>query len=198
MKNIRQMAAIAAICAFLAATPSFAAAQTAYAQIPAGTVVSVRMIDSISSERNDPGQVFRGWLAAPVRLNHSVVLPQGSTAFVRLVNVERAGDIKGRDELTLQLDRIVTPKGVAYPVHSYIVEFRGHSQGKRTAKSAGIGGAIGGGVGALLGGGTGALVGGTVGAGAGVLHEATKSKRPIFIGSESLVNFRLAQPIPLR
>jgi hypothetical protein len=156
------------------------------------------MIDSISSERNDAGQVFRGWLAAPVRLNRDIVLPQGSTAFVRLLNVERAGDVTGRDELTLALDRIVTPSGRVYSVRSNIVEFRGRSQGKRTAKNAGIGGLIGGGVGALFGGGTGALVGGTVGAGAGVLHSATTHRRPIFIGSESLVNFRLAQPIPLR
>jgi hypothetical protein len=85
-----------------------------------------------------------------------------------------------------------------HAVRSGVVEFRGPSQTKKTAKSAGIGAAIGGGVGALLGGGTGAAIGGGLGAGAGVATRAAKGGKPVYLGSESLVNFRLATPIHIR
>src|SRR5262249_7915274 len=146
---------------------------------------------------NQAGQTFRGSLSGPVRVNNRVVLPKGATAYITLVKARSAGKIKGRNELALQLDRIVTPIGT-YTVKRKVVEFRGSGQGKKTAMSGGIGGAMGAGAGALLGGGKGALIGGGLGAGAGVATRAFKDKRPIVVGSESQVNFRLIAPMHVR
>jgi hypothetical protein len=165
--------------------------------IPAGTVIPVRMIDSISSDRNYAGQTFRGSLSAPVMVHNRAVLPRGATAYVTLVDAQSAGTIKGRSKLMVQLTRVVAPSGT-YTVHSDPVLFRGSSQTKKTAKSAGIGAAVGGGLGALFGGGKGAAIGAGIGAGTGVATRAVKGGKPIYIGSESLVNFRLAAPIRVR
>src|SRR6185369_5161971 len=125
------------------------------------------MIDSISSDRNHAGQVFRGYLDSPVHSGHRTVLPRGAEASVKLVSVRSAGRIKGRSELVLQLERIVAGDH-SYRIHSNTVRFRGKSEGKQTAKSAGIGAVVGGGLGALFGGGKGAAIGAGVGAGTGV------------------------------
>jgi hypothetical protein len=196
VKVIQPIVSIIAICAILV-VPATVSARQREIVIPSGTVVHVRMIDSIDSDRNTTGQVFRGSLDSPIRINHQIVLPRGSTAYVRLVEAESAGRIKGRSELKLQLDRI-TVGDHTYPVRSSIVEFRGKSQGKKTAKSAGIGAAVGGGLGALFGGGSGAAIGAGLGAGAGVATRAAKNGQQILVPSESLVQFRLASPLRVR
>lgn len=162
--------------------------------VPAGTTVHVRMIDGISSDRNEAGQTFRASLDAPIVVHGQTLFPKGADAQVRLVRAESAGKVKGRSELALQLVHIRS-NGRTYPIHSSIVEFRGSSQGKKTAKSAGIGGAIGAGVGALFGGGKGAAIGAGLGAGTGVATRAVEGGQQIDVGSESRVNFRLEAPV---
>jgi len=196
VKFIQPALSVVAICALLG-IPGTASAFQRDVVIPPGTVLHVRMIDSISSDQNTAGQVFRGSLDSPVRINQQTVLPRGSTAYVKLVEAKSAGKIKGRSELKLQLDRI-TVGNHTYTVHSGIVDFRGKSQTKRTAKSAGIGAAVGGGVGALLGGGKGAAIGAGLGAGTGVATRAVKEGEQIRIDSESLVQFRLTGPLHVR
>jgi hypothetical protein len=110
-----------------------------------------------------------------------------------LVSSLTDSNIKGRSELMLQMYRVGN-----YNVQSHVVAFRGPSQGKKTGKDAAIGAAGGGGLGLLFGGGKGAAWGAGLGAGAGVAHRAFKGGKPVRIGSESLVNFRLAAPIHVR
>lgn len=181
-----------AICAFLISPASLVARDQV--TIPQGSVVSVRMIDSISSDRNHAGQTFRASIADPIRIGKQTVVPRGANAYVRLVDAESAGRVTGRSELGLQLDRIVVGSH-SYPVASNIVQFRGKSEGKKTAKRAGIGALAGGGLGAIFGGGTGAAIGAGLGAGAGVASNAVKKGQQVRIGSESLIRFRLAAPL---
>jgi hypothetical protein len=196
VKIIRPILSVAALCALLIMPATVNALQHEVV-IPKGTVVHVRMIDSIDSEQNRAGQVFRGSLENPIRINNQTVLPRGSTAFVKLVEAKSAGRVKGRSELSLQLDRIAVGNHT-YLVRSDIVNFRGKSQGKRTAKSAGIGAAVGGGLGALFGGGKGAAIGAGLGAGTGAATRAVPGGEQIRVNSESLVQFRLTAPLHVR
>jgi len=196
VKIIQPILSVFALCALLI-TPATVNALQRDVVIPRGTVVQVRMIDSIDSDLNRAGQVFRGTLDSPIRINNQTVLPRGSTAFVRLVEAKSAGRVKGRSELSLQLDRIAVGNHT-YLVHSDIVNFRGKSQGKRTAKSAGIGAAVGGGLGALFGGGKGAAIGAGLGAGTGAATRAVPGGEQIRVASESLVQFRLIGPLHVR
>jgi len=193
VRYFKQKFIIAAVCALLI-PPAASWAIGNVIIVPSGTVIPVRMIDSVSTDRNVAGQVVRGSLQDPVRVANRIAVPRGATAYMRLVEVESAGHIKGRNELALQLERIQFGNHT-YPVHSQTLAFRGRSQGKRTAKDAGIGAAIGGGVGALFGGGKGLGIGAGLGAGAGLAHRALKEPGEIRIGSESLLQFRLAAPL---
>jgi hypothetical protein len=188
--------AIAAVLfSVLLLAPSTArSAGTTDITIPAGTVIPVRMIDSIDSSQNVQGQTFRGSLDAPIHAGNQVVLPKGAQVHVRLVDVQSAGKLKGRSELELQLDRIVT-QNATYTVHSDTIGLRGSSQGKKTGKSAGIGAIIGGGIGAIAGGGKGAAIGAGAGAGGGVGVQALRGGKPVRVDSESLLTFRLSAPL---
>jgi hypothetical protein len=193
VRYIQSLLSFVAICVLLT-TPATLVARDQVISIPAGTVINVRMIDSISSDRNHAGETFRGSIEDPILIGNRTVVPRGATAYVKLVDASSAGRVKGRSKLQLQLERIVAGNH-SYPVTSNVVEFRGKSETKKTGKSAGIGALAGGGLGALLGGGKGAAIGAGVGAGAGVATNAVKKGEQVYIGSESLVRFRLAAPL---
>ena len=195
MRYIQSILSFVAICALLT-TPATLVARD-QVSIPAGTVINIRMIDSISSDRNHAGEIFRGSIADSIRIGNRTIVPRGANAYVRLVDASSAGRVKGRSKLQLQLERIVVGNH-SYAVASNVVEFRGKSETKKSAKSAGIGALAGGGLGALLGGGKGAAIGAGVGAGAGVATNAYKKGEQVRIGSESLVRFRLAAPLRIQ
>ena len=191
--KVQHKLGVIALCVLLITFPLNAASRDEVLTIPAGTVIPVVMIDSISSDYNYPGQTFRGSLGAPIVVGHRTLVRQGAPAHIRLVSVDSGGKIKGRSDLGIQLVRVGN-----YNVQSGVVWVRGPSQGKKTGKDAAIGGAIGGGLGLLFGGGKGAAIGAGLGAGAGVGHRALKGSKPAVIGSESVVNFRLASSLRVR
>jgi hypothetical protein len=193
VRYIQLLLRFVAISALLT-TPATLVGRDQAITIPQGTVIGVRMIDSISSDQNYAGQTFRGSIADAIRIGNRTAVPRGANAYVKLVEVSSAGRVTGRSKLQLQLERIVVGNH-SYPVPSNIVAFRGKSETKKTAKSAGIGALAGGGLGALFGGGKGAAIGAGVGAGAGVATNAAKKGEQIRIGSESLVRFRLTAPL---
>jgi hypothetical protein len=192
--KVQHQLSVIALCVLLITFPLNAASRDEQVlTIPAGTVIPVVMIDSISSDYNYAGQTFRGSLAAPIVAGHRTLVPQGASAHIRLVSADSAGKLKGRSDLGIQLVRVGN-----YNVHSGVVWVSGPSQGKKTGKDAAIGGAVGGGLGLLFGGGKGAAIGAGLGAGAGVGHRYFKGPKPAVIGSESVVNFRLASPVHVR
>ena len=195
MKCIQAVLSVAAVFALLI-TPGWSAPDSANT-VPRGTVVSVRMIDSIDSDRNYAGQIFRASIADSIRIGNQTVVPRGANAHVKLVNASSAGRVKGRSKLQLQLVSIVVGNQ-SYPVASNVVEFRGKSEGKKTAKNAGIGALAGGGLGALFGGGKGAAIGDGLGAGAGVAANAAEKGTQVWIGSEDVVRFQLSAPLRIR
>src|SRR5262245_6130410 len=192
--NVQHKLGVIALCILLITFPLNATSRDQQVRlIPAGTVIPIVMIDSISSDFNQPGQTFRGSVGAPVVVGNRTVVPRGAPAHIKLVSVDSAGKLKGRSNLGIQLIRVG-----GYNVQSGVVWVGGPSQGKKTGKDAAIGGAVGGGLGLLFGGGKGAAIGAGLGAGAGVGHRYLKGSKPAFIGSESLVNFRLATPVHLK
>ena len=158
--------------------------------VPSGTLVAVRMIDSVDSETARLGETFKGTLDAPIVVDNETVFPKGSEVYVKLSKVESAGRVSGRSEIQLQLDRIFLGRK-SYTVSSNTYVSTGASQGARTAKTAGIGAAIGAAIGAISGGGKGAVIGGATGAGAGAGVEAIRKGEQVRVDSETRLDFRL-------
>jgi hypothetical protein len=162
--------------------------------VPSGTLVSLRMVDSVDSGTDHVGQTFKATLESPITVNNETVFPKGAETYVKLTKVESAGRLSGRSELQLQLDRIFLGK-TSYLVESNTFTNTGSSQGAKTAKTAGIGAAIGAVIGGIAGGGKGAVIGGATGAGAGVGVEAISKGDQVRVDSETRLDFRLENPL---
>jgi hypothetical protein len=162
-------------------------------EVPSGTVISVRMIDSIDSSVNRAGEEFAASLEAPVVVGDKVVIPRGADARVRLNQVSSAGHVQGRSELQLELVSL-TSNGTTYNVTSGYYQQSGASRGKRTAATMGGASGLGALIGAIAGGGKGAAIGAGIGAaGGGVATAATKGQQ-VKVPAETKLDFTLKSP----
>jgi hypothetical protein len=172
------------------------ARQPEHVTIPAGTVITVRMIDRIDSARNRPGEEFAGTIDAPVVVDDRVVIRRGADARVRLVESRSAGRMTGRSELHVELVGLAIG-AQSYAVETGMVEKAGASRGKRTAETVGGGAVIGTLLGAIVGRGKGAAIGGAIGAGAGTAVQASTKGEQVQIPPETKLDFTLRAPLTL-
>jgi hypothetical protein len=164
--------------------------------VPAGTRILVRMADSIDSSKQKAGFRFTGSLETNLQSDNVVVARRGTPVYGLLAKASSAGKIKGSSELGVELTEIAI-NGTSYPLLTSTYEIEGKGEGSNTAKKV-IGGAgLGALIGGIAGGGKGAGIGVLAGAGAGTAVAATKKGQQISIPSESLIEFRLAQPVVL-
>jgi outer membrane biosynthesis protein TonB len=162
--------------------------------IPAGTVITVRMIDGIDSATNKPGEEFAASVDAPVVVDDKVVVRKGADARVRLVQAKSAGRMTGQSELEVELVGLALGSQT-FAVESSVYEKAGASRGKRTAATIGGGAALGGLIGAIAGKGKGAAIGAAVGAGAGTAVQAATKGQQVQIPPETKLDFALKAPI---
>lgn len=159
--------------------------------IPAGTDVYIRMIDSIATDRAHENETFRASLDKDIVADGKTIIPRRSDVFVKVVEVQQAGKLKGQSELQVQLDRLFIGKQ-SYAVTSNTFTQTGESEGKKAARNVGIGAAVGGVLGGILGGTKGAVIGAGAGGGGGAV--ITKPE-PIRINSETQMLFKLDNPL---
>ncbi len=165
-------------------------------QIPAGTSVTIRMIESVDSEQARLGQSFRASVDDPVIANGQTVIPRGADAVVKLVEDRQSGKIEGRTVLTLTLTEVIV-NGRTIDFTTGDVSQSSGSRGARSGKVIGGTAALGAIIGAIAGGGKGAAIGAGAGAAAGTGVElATKGQR-VRVPSETRLTFTLQQPANL-
>lgn len=170
-----------------------AAAQSKFINVPAGTRILVRMIDSIDSSKQKTGFRFTATLETDLRAQNVVVAPRGSTVYGVLAQASSSGRMKGSSELVLELTDIVI-NGTAYPLLTSTYEIKGKGEGGNTAKKVLGGAGLGALIGGIAGGGKGAGIGALAGAATGTAVAASKKGEQLQIPSESLLEFRLEQP----
>jgi hypothetical protein len=168
--------------------------QPKHVEIAAGSEISIRMIDSVDSEVNHTGQIFKAALDAPIVVDNEVVVPAGTDVFVKLVTAKSAGRISGQSELGLELVRMEF-QGKSYSLASSQYAQKGTSRGKRTATMVGGGAVLGTLIGAVAGGGKGAAIGAAVGAAAGTGATVATKGQQIKIPTETKLDFKLEQPV---
>lgn len=162
--------------------------------IPAGTEISVRLIDSLSSETSSPDQRWRGTVNGDIVVEDRTVIPSGSEVQGRIVEVKKSTHYTGAAQLTLEMSR-VTFGGKSYTVASDQWTRKGAARGGNTAKKVGSGAAIGAVLGGIFGGGKGAAIGAAAGAGAGAGANTITKGEKVELDSESLIMFRLASAV---
>ena len=162
--------------------------------IEQGTQVSVRLIDSIDSEKNQVGDTFHATLNAPLSAEGAEAIPAGTDISGHIVDLRSAGKFTGQSMVVLQLDSITT-NGRSYNLQTDQYRKEGSSRGKNTAEKVGGGAIIGGIIGAIAGGGKGAAIGTAAGAGVGGGAQAASKSQQIKLPSETVLNFTLQAPV---
>lgn len=161
---------------------------------PAGTRILIRTIDSVDSREQTPGYRFTATLESNLQIGDVALAPRGSTIYGRLVSASSAGRMSGSSELALELTDIVID-GTAYPLITSTYEIKGRGKGSNTAKDVIGGTGLGALIGGLAGGGKGAGIGALAGAAGGTVIAGSKRGDQLSIPSESLLEFRLEQPL---
>ena len=183
------------LLAGIATTAGSAAAQKKII-VPAGTRILIRTVDAIDSSKQKTGFRFTASLETNLQVENTVLAPRGSTVYGRLAQASSAGRMSGSSELTLELTDIVV-NGTVYPLLTSTYEVKGKGEGGNTAKKVVVGTGLGALVGGIAGGGKGAGIGAAAGAAGGTAVAASKKGEQLQIPSESLLEFRLQQPVSL-
>jgi BON domain len=166
---------------------------------PAGTALTVRVGQALSSKTSQAGQTFIGTLAQPLSTSSGgrmASIPAGSEVTGTVVSAKAKGKFKGEAELSLALTSI-TVGGHSYPIQTAALSSTSKGKGKRTAVATGGGAAGGALIGGLAGGGKGAGIGALVGAGAGLVGGAMTGNKQIEVPAESALSFQLSAPLTL-
>lgn len=162
--------------------------------VPSGTVLSIRLVDPIDSEKNQVGDTFQATLNTPLTINGDVVVPSGSAVQGHLADVKSAGKFAGQSIVVLQLDSFTSGDNT-YNIQTDQYSKQGSSRGKNTAIKTGAGAGIGALIGALAGGGKGAAIGAAAGGGLGAGSQAVTKSQQIKLPSETVLNFTLQAPV---
>jgi hypothetical protein len=161
--------------------------------IPAGTTLSVTLLDTLASNASKPEDPVRGTLAKPVIVSGETAVPAGTEIRGSVIETHESGRVKGRASVVFQFERLVLA-GETYRIQTAPVK---REAGKDTAsdvKKGGVGAGAGAIVGGLVGGGKGAAVGAVAGGAGSVL--VTKGKE-VELPAGTAVTALLQQAITL-
>ncbi len=162
--------------------------------VPEGTVLTVRMIDGIDSDKNQVGDTFAATVETPITIGDRLVVPKGADVQGRVVAAKSGGKFTGRPEIGLTLTKL-TVGGRSYELSTGDFAAAGSSRGKQTAVAVGGGAAAGAIIGAIAGGGKGAAIGAAAGAGAGTGVQAIRKAGQVKVTSEAILDFHLQKPV---
>ena len=165
--------------------------------LPAGTWISVRADQVLSSDHNLPGDEFSATLAQPLIANGLVVARRGQILSGRVSDAVKAGRVKGTSRLALELTDITLADGENVSVHTQLVQYSGDTSKGRDAAAIGTTTGIGAAIGAAAGGGAGAGIGAGAGAAASTIGVLLTRGRATEVYPESLLTFRTTEPITI-
>jgi hypothetical protein len=174
--------------------PPYGAQQAGIAVvIPTGTMMRIRINQSLDSNQSQAGATFDGVVVNDVVADGTVAIPRGATVQGSVVETKPSGVLKGRGKISLQLTQ-VTLGGKVYPVVSDHWSSVGSDKTMRTVNNTVGLGAMGALIGAVAGGGPGAVIGAGVGGAAGLGTAAASGGGHALVPPEAILTFHLLQP----
>jgi hypothetical protein len=189
-------------------------AATAWAQsgitIPAGTPLTVKLENTLTSFSSRQGDPFQGRITAPVVIDGKTAIPVGATVQGRVTKVSDQRRLYGRPTIAIFPEAVILPNGDRLVLNANLVDtnagkgtgvneegqFKGQGYTNRDLWE--IGGGTGAGmlIGGLAGGGKGVLIGGAIGAGATVGHWLSKRNSATLTSGTELM-MEVSRPMTL-
>jgi hypothetical protein len=164
--------------------------------IPRGTILHVRVLETLSSENNIPGDTFMVTLDEALVADGFVIAERGAHGEGRIVEAQKSKTAHGAF-LSFELTQISTSDGQTIPIRTESQEREGSSAIKSDAAKIAIGAAAGSAIGGAAGGGKGAAIGAAAGGAAGAGAVLLSKGKSVVLPSESKVVFHLQEPVSL-
>ena len=161
--------------------------------VPYGTGLAVRLTETLSSARNQPGDAFLANLAAPIMIGDRVVVPEGAGVTGRIVDARNARRFGGRSALVIEVTQLAF-NGRTYELRSSQYSKQGASRNAYAAAAIAGGTGVGAVIGTVLGRGKGAAIGAVLGAAAGTGVQAVTKSASAELSAESTLSLRLEAP----
>jgi hypothetical protein len=160
----------------------------ALVSVPEGTPITVELLEEISSDRNAPGDLFKGLLVEDLTSDGHIIAPAQTKVYGRISRIQR-GSRSENPTVTIELESLNVPGGrVALSTVPVTIEGKRQSRAKKILK--GLGGAV---AGAIVGGKLDGKKGVVVGAGLGTMV-AIKGDS-LVLSPSSISRFHLAHSI---
>ncbi|MBV9771338.1 MAG: hypothetical protein JOZ32_17340 [Bryobacterales bacterium] len=163
--------------------------------LPAGTWVTIRVNQPLSSDRNQVGDAFTGTLLEPIIANGLLIARRGETVSGIVSEAKKAGRVSGTSRLGLELTEIQLADGRQVQVKTTLMERRGNTSYGRDAAAIGTTTAVGAAIGAGVNGGVGAGVGAGAGLVVSTIGVLLTRGRATVVYPETPLTFRMQTPL---
>jgi hypothetical protein len=165
--------------------------------VPAGTPLTVRMVEGISSGQNHVGDTVLLALDQSLVVNGRVVAIEGSEVLGRVTQVEDAGRVTGTASIAFTLVQLKRDGGT-YPLETDNVVSQAQSTKGRDAATIGGAAGIGTAIGGVLGGKKGAIIGAGAGGAAGTGVVLATHGKEMEVPAGTRFSFLLSRPIAVQ
>lgn len=165
-------------------------------EIPAGTTLSIRLLDTLSSHESSAGAGFSAQVVQEVSVDGRLAVPAGSQVRGRVTEAHPAKKIGGRAILSLAFDELSTPDGQTVSIAARLAQSGKSEVGKDAAIISGstIGGAV---LGEAVHEGEGGTVGAVVGAIGGTIGALKTKGKAVVLDEGTTLHISLERPITL-
>jgi hypothetical protein len=165
--------------------------------VPTGARLSLELRSAVASDVSQVEDSVRASLREPLMVDGREVLPKGTEVVGSVLEVERAGRVKGRARVAFQFTSF-RYDSEAYRFRTETIERIGEATKGEDATKIGVGAGAGAALGALLGGGKGAAKGAAIGAAAGTGVVMATRGQDVRLEPGEAIEAHLAAPLPVR
>ncbi len=116
MTNLRILSLWAMLGGIILSTPG-------WAEVPAETVLTLRLLTAVSTYRSKPGDKVQALVVPSVNPRHPSALPEGTTVYGSIKGIRKVGLglVHEKAELQLEFSELALPGGVRYAIKSRVI-----------------------------------------------------------------------------
>ena len=165
--------------------------------LPAGSWVTIRVNEPLSSNHSHQGDGFSATLVQPVIAQGIVVARRGQTLGGRVTEALKAGRVKGTSQLAIELTDLSLVDGQHIPLKTELVHYSGGTSVGRDVTAVGATTGVGALIGAAADGGRGAAIGAGAGAAASLIGVLVTRGKQTVIFPEDVLTFKTSAPMTI-